>query len=225
MPTTTLTPSPVAYPSPSDTPTTPSPTPGVCVAQPRDMVLLIDRSASIRDAGAHEQMLAAAKTFLLDNHDGDDQIALVTFNDTAVTLAGLSPAERHEQVAEQLRTITIEGKTNIGAGLSAALELLANRRAEAAPVIVLLTDGLNSPEYADPLPIADQAYAQGVRVLAAHLGHTNGLRLLEQLTTTAADTRSASGVEQLDEVFTEIAATLACDASAQGRPSTSSSAP
>lgn len=131
---------------------------------PADIVLLFDRSSSMKDGGdgctipgfetegdcnanggiwgpqpitgARE----AAKVFV-DELDTDDRIALVSYSSYATLDASLT--QDRDSVKTAIDDIEAHGFTNIAAALDAGMaELTANGRPEAVKVIILLSDGV-----------------------------------------------------------------------------------
>jgi uncharacterized protein YegL len=155
-PTATPTNTPTDTPRPTNTPTptfpvfeettTPTPTSTVCVAGPADIVLVLDRSYSFTEPGSNpgptklHDLKAAVKAFLNDVNFAQDRVAIVSFNDTATINVSLTNDKATLDAA--VDALVASGLTNYEDALAKArTEIVAHRRPEASPVIIMLTDG------------------------------------------------------------------------------------
>ena len=106
---------------------------------PLDLVVVIDRSGSMR--GAPLRSVTEATAQLLRLAGPDDRIGVVTFDDTAHTVL---PLDRHDgsTAGDRIRAIDSGGSTNLSAGWLRALDhLITARRPGALSRILVLTDG------------------------------------------------------------------------------------
>lgn len=133
-----------------------------------DIVLVIDRSASMRGAPL-EAARGAARSFaeLLDVRY--HRLGLTSFAGEASMDYGLT--DDVATVIDHLEGLQAEGGTNIAAGLDRAGDNLTRfGRVDALPVIVLLTDGRHSPDSPDPVQAAVGLRARGVQIFTIGLG-------------------------------------------------------
>lgn len=232
----TATPSPTASPTPTRTPTftptataTPTPTPApiylplavVDRCQPRtrkaDIVLVLDSSSSMafptRIGGTTklDAAIAAARSFVGLLNLPQERVAVVHFDDAAVLLQGLTGERAALDAA--LGRVTMRAGTRIDAGLVAAAGILAgpDRRADAAPVVVLLTDGRPSrSSAADVIIAAERLKARGTTLFTVGLGPDVDPALLQVIATNAGHYFFAPGTEDLGRVYGTIATKIPC---------------
>jgi Mg-chelatase subunit ChlD len=110
--------------------------------QDLDLVLLLDRSASMR-RGKIEVAKSAAMT-ALDLPDPEQRLAVIVFDAQPHDIVTLAPVGDKRVAAERIARITSSGQTNIHAALVRARDALAGSQAQVKH-IVLLSDGLTSP--------------------------------------------------------------------------------
>jgi len=120
--------------------------PGLDIAQSKqrasDIIVILDRSGSM--SGANKMSFAkAAIRDLLARLNEHDRFALVSFSNNAIVHSSLAPVNsaRREQLLATVNSIQPGGGTNIGAGLSHAVKLLAANRQNHASKVLLLSDG------------------------------------------------------------------------------------
>ncbi len=133
-----------------------------------DIVLVIDRSASMRGAPL-EAARGAARSFaeLLDIRI--HRLGLTSFAGEATMEYGLT--DDVATVIDHLDALVAEGGTNIAAGLERAGDNLARfGRVDALPVLIVLTDGRQNPDTPDPVQAAVGLRARGVQIFAIGLG-------------------------------------------------------
>lgn len=109
-----------------------------------DIVLIIDSSGSMEDNDPNDLRKAASKLFIgLASNASDVQIAVVDFDDTAVTRAPLTFADvQKTQLENAVNRIDSDGGTDIARGLRQGFEVLsASNTPDAKKAAVLLTDG------------------------------------------------------------------------------------
>lgn len=192
--------------------------------RPRDVVLLLDASSSMREAtpgderskieAAREaagQFLDALDLVRPDRPDGIDRASIVSFNAQASTHAGLTAdaAALDRALAD---VSTVEG-TRIDYGLEAATAALAERRSEALPVVVLLSDGLQNGS-ADPVRDASETLRRSVpevEVFTIGLGTEIDEALLRDLATAADGYYESPSSEDLEAIYAAISERILCE--------------
>jgi Ca-activated chloride channel family protein len=110
--------------------------------QDLDLVLLLDRSASMR-RGKIEVAKSAALA-ALDRLDPEQRLAVIVFDAQPHDVVTLAPVGDKRDAAERIARITSSGQTNIHAALARAQSALAGSQAHVKHII-LLSDGLTSP--------------------------------------------------------------------------------
>ena len=117
--------------------------------QREDLIQVLDSSGSmgmLYDASILKLVAAqqAAKRTVTEKHrlDARDGIGVVSFSDDAQVHHPLTPTQSHrDSILEAIEGITVDGGTNIEAGLKAADECFDWSRSGAVRRIALLTDG------------------------------------------------------------------------------------
>jgi Mg-chelatase subunit ChlD len=110
---------------------------------PIDLVLVIDQSSSLREAGAWEDLQDAARRFV-DYFDQDlDRMALVSYSTRGTTRVPLE-AGFGSDVRRAIDAMRSQGFTNMAEGLRLAEDQITDRdvRERSAKVVVFFTDGL-----------------------------------------------------------------------------------
>ncbi|MBP1466045.1 VWA domain-containing protein [Candidatus Chloroploca sp. M-50] len=134
------------------------------------LVLVLDRSGSMEDtAGPGRNRLDLAKDAVVLATQGlaeQDQLGIVVFDDVAQTVLPLQPFSDLLIVEEALGRISTGGGTNIRAGVALGADALADVDARVKHLI-LLTDGLDSSNYAD---LIDRMRADGATITIVSIG-------------------------------------------------------
>lgn len=108
---------------------------------PLALALVLDVSGSMSgDPIAHVLRSAEIVTELLDARD---QLAIVTFSNHAGVRCGLTPCDEagRKLIVSALRSITVEGGTNMHAGMEAGAALLLTAPTGLRRTMVVLSDG------------------------------------------------------------------------------------
>lgn len=155
-----------------------------------DMVLVIDRSLSMAEASKLTGAKAAARAFVNTTDLGLHRIGVVSFaSDVFVSPIGLS--QDKAQILRAIDDIEIRPGTNIAAALDAAQNLLATGgRAEALPVIILLSDGSPNAPSPDPrtaaVTSANFAKLAGTQIFSVGFGSDTDEQLMQSVATSPA---------------------------------------
>ena len=141
-----------------------------------DIMLAIDVSGSMLARDFKPDRITAAKevagSFIADRYG--DRIGLVAFAGEAFTQSPLTTDQSTLQtLLARIRSGLIEDGTAIGNGLATAINRLRESDAK-SKVIILLTDGVNNQGRIAPMPAAEIAKAQGIRVYTIGVG-TEGM--------------------------------------------------
>lgn len=142
-----------------------------------DIMLAIDVSASMLARDFEPDRITAAKevagSFISDRYG--DRIGLVAFAAEAFTQSPLTTDQSTLQtLLAQIRSGLIDDSgTAIGNGLATAINRLRESDAK-SKVVILLTDGVNNRGEITPIPAAEIAKAQNIRVYTIGVG-TEGM--------------------------------------------------
>ena len=174
-----------------------------------DIVLIIDSSGSMEDNDPNDLRKAAAKLFIgLASNASDVQIAVVDFDEFAVTLAPLTFADvQKTQLENAVNRINSDGGTDIARGLRQGFEVLsASTAPDAKKAAVLLTDG------DDNNPKTLQTYvgsyvAQGWDIHTVSLGFAVDKNLLTRIAeATPEGEYHEVNLNQIQEIYNKILA-------------------
>ena len=186
---------------------------------PSDIVLVIDRSASMRDNELFAPTIAAARVFLDLTDFSLHQVGLVTFftpliaPEVEVVQPLSSDGEAVRAALEAIpRPEPITGATDLTSALSGAQRELASprHRPEAQPVLVLLTDGEHNAILAgSPTAEAQRIKEAGTLILTIGLGLGSGARdTLERIASRPDLYFDAPTTDELRDVYRAIAGQL-----------------
>lgn len=182
---------------------------GACLPhrRPADVALVMDVSGSMSGQPLADAKVAS-KGFLDRMDPGSDQVALVSFSDSATVNQVLSANAGPVRAA--IDGLTAGGGTNIEDGIARGQAELASPRHVAShqPVMVLLSDGRPTAG-GDPRAAAAAAKAAGTRVFTIGLGNDVDPDLLRALASSPADYFQAPDSGQLATIYQQISGLIA----------------
>jgi Ca-activated chloride channel family protein len=112
--------------------------------QPLALTFVVDNSGSMQQGGRLELVKESLKK-LLDVLAPTDSIAVVVFHQDASVLVSMTSAANRGPVEDRIASISIEGGTNVEAGLAVGYEhALANLTSSAVNRVVLFSDGVGN---------------------------------------------------------------------------------
>jgi len=123
-----------------------------------DIIIVLDRSGSMTEAKKMPYAKAAIWD-VLGRLNGNDRFALVSFADNAIVqspLVNVTSATR-AYLNNVVSSIQASGGTNMGEGLTSALNLLQNNHVDRARKILLLSDGQANQGITNPEQLAQMA--------------------------------------------------------------------
>lgn len=177
---------------------------------PLRVALVIDRSGSMGQQPMAEARNAAANFVDLMNIDpalGDesDEATVIVFDRAAHVLTPFST--NRQQLLTAIESIQSGGGTAIDAGLNLAAQqfALSPPTVSSQRLIILLSDGQSNVPAA--LSAADQAKAEGIRIVTVALGAADR-QTLSQIASSEADFYETGDPATLVEIYAEIAAGL-----------------
>jgi RHS repeat-associated protein len=173
--------------------------------RPLDLVQVIDRSGSMAGQKLTDAK-NAAKSFVDAVHLDIDQVGVASFSTSATLDYPLS--DDGPAIKAAIDALIASGNTNIGSGITVAHQELVgpHHDPDAAPIIVLLTDGQNTT--GDPFGPAATAKAEGTRIIAIGLGGDVNEAELRQIVSGSTDYYFAPTSAELSGVYAIIAGTI-----------------
>ena len=189
-------------------------------AQPRDIVLMLDNSGSMRANDPDFLTNLAVRTFL-ERLDGDNHVALVAFDQRVNVLMPLTPLNNDTrwQFLESLAAINYRGLlTNSPAAMERSLyELRESGRPGAEKSIVFMTDGIvdvapEGPDAGDvekarwmKSTLVQEAADQGVRIFGIAFTDNADFELIQTLAKrTGGEYFRAYSPGDIDTVFANV---------------------
>lgn len=181
-----------------------------CSSVNLDAALAFDRSGSMDGFGTPGDDLAkfdsaqqGAKVLFTElDLEGNDQAALVSFNETATLDQQLTTSET--DLNNSIDSLTAKGNTGIGEAINKSrVELLngANARPGAQKVLVLLSNG--NQNVGDAEAEANLAKVQGIRVITIAYGDDADAQALEDLASSPDDAYVADQ-DDITQIFQQI---------------------
>lgn len=178
-----------------------------------DIILVIDRSASMYDEGGEKvRALRAAANDFIDRVDlGRARVGIVQFDDTASVVQELT--DNRDQLRRSIDSIQSGSTTSIDQGVEFAMRELTSARARpgAQPVIVLMTDGQQTDDAgfagdaSPPIAKSREAQQRGMRIITVGLGQDADQALLQGMVAQPSDFYFAPTPDQLAQVYANVA--------------------
>ncbi len=178
-----------------------------------DVVLVVDTSSSMAGEKLEDAKSAAlAFVALMDLAPGRDQVALVRYDSEAEVPCRLTTARPLIEAA--IRHLTSRSGTHIDKGLRAALgELQGALRIERnLPVVILLTDGVQTGTPDEELRAAAELREAGVRLYTVGLGADVDAAALREMAGDDTRYHFAPGSGAVLRIYEEIAGDILCPA-------------
>ncbi len=187
---------------------------GDMVQTPVDIVLILDRSVSMKGLRLADTQEAAIK--FLNLTDENDKVGLITYSSDVTIDSDLIFMNTTNKVLmeDYINDLTASGDTNIFDALEDANALLLNSPRINAPLVeVLLTDGIhdypNELEWSEFEALANETRDNKIMVYTIGLGdEVNTTRLQDYAEITEGKFFSAPTSEDLMDIFIEIANSL-----------------
>ena len=175
-----------------------------------DIVLAIDRSGSMMDNGGITATRTAALSFLDRIDLSEDRVALVAFNNNATLVQELT--DDVAQARSAISGLEAIGGTDIAAAIRVSSdELFGPRgRADAKPVLILMTDGKPNRETSATLEAARRARERGMQIFTIGFGAIDPM-VMALMATTPEDAFFAADAATLVDIYQAIADRLTAD--------------
>jgi Mg-chelatase subunit ChlD len=184
--------------------------------QPLDVIVIIDKSGSMRSGGygatSIEQAKAASIALINNLVPGSDRVGYVNYSDKATLVNGLTTSV--SSVKNSINATVISGSTNIGGALKVAYkEIKDNGRPNVKHVIILLTDGeANISDVSGQTPNqyaisqSNIARVDGTVIYTVGLGTSIDVNLLKQVASLPTNYYSSPTGLDLTSIYLQIAA-------------------
>ncbi len=177
-------------------------------ARKADVVLAIDHSRSMLDAGKLTAAKAAARQFIEATDLSQQRVAVVGFYGSAVVRQTLTDDE--DDLLAAIDGMAIASGTDLSAAIDAAqAELDTRGRADAIAVIILMTDGDPNSPISNPITAAlrsaNAAKLAGTVIYSIGLGTDLTEALLIQVASSEDHYFFSPGIDELEGIYASIA--------------------
>lgn len=132
-------------------------------------ILLLDVSSSMSDTDYSPTRLDGAKQASIGfvkrvaEFNPESAVAIIRFSGTASVVCIPVSVSNTASLKQSICSLTIEGSTNIAAGLGLSEEVIRKCKNSVNPRILLLTDG-DSNEGGSPIPVAGRLKEHGIQI-------------------------------------------------------------
>lgn len=179
-----------------------------CILEPLDVMLVIDRSGSMRGQPLVSAK-QAAKGFVELMRLQNDQVGVVSFSDSALLDQELT--QNKIVINQAIDKLGASGGTNIAVGIAKAqTELIGNHHNPlATQVMILLSDG--RPTAGNTSAAAQLAKQTGIRIISIGLGQQIDEVLMRSIASVESDYYYAPDDSDLSVIYQGIAQILHCE--------------
>ncbi|MEK6608611.1 MAG: VWA domain-containing protein [Myxococcota bacterium] len=151
---------------------------------PKNLVVVLDRSGSMNDAGKIEYAREGLK-LLVDALDPDDRLGLVLYSTGAELVRAIEPVDDPEAVKALIDGILASGTTNVYDGLDLGFQTLADvADLEHQNRVIFVSDGLPTAGETSTEAILEMAFdwaAEGLALTTVGVGTDFGIDLMRSL--------------------------------------------
>lgn len=181
-----------------------------------NVVLVTDASGSLLETDPDELRFRSMANFLYLLTMEGNNVGSVAFGEGVpleVPMSAISTRESRDDLIDQNRDVELEGWTNIGEGLDAAVDMLDEQGDEDLPsIILILSDGNTDMPDEDSLKASNDAKSSAVErarqngyvIYAVSLnanGEANSAELEQLASATGGEFREVSDASDLDDVY------------------------
>lgn len=178
------------------------------IAEPCDVVLVIDRSGSMMEE--YDAMIDAAKEFAKKLDLNTHRIGIVDYESNAYSYGFSDSYSTIEANLEALRAKGPSGSTAMDKAINSACSLIVSKRADAHAAIVLMTDGSPDNE-SNARAAAETAKKKGYAFYTVALceNETSSANvMLKSMATSESSHYSVFAVSRLNSVYSSIASKI-----------------
>ncbi|MEL7336730.1 MAG: vWA domain-containing protein, partial [Planctomycetota bacterium] len=176
----------------------------------RDVVLVVDRSGSMRDDNKSVDLQSAITLFLdiLDDSSPIERVGLASYNETSTRDVSLTTDS--VSIRSAMGALEFDGRTSISRGLEDGGQIFLNDTARpfAERTIIVMTDGRHNEGPEPSIPAAEIAN-ENIRIHTITFGENADRARMEQVAAIGGGrSYHAEDGDQLRDVYREIALTL-----------------
>ena len=186
--------------------------------EPADYIVIVDTSASMADKENRYQRVQAGLSRMAQALSPDDRVAVITFDATPVVRRPLIPiGSNRGAVVASLPSAPKGQATDIGRGISAAIDLMQSSNLRSRAAVLLFTDGQIDTDKSSPYAtvtspgwaaLKQRASAlqssHDIAPLAIALAANTDAAVLKQVFTNVTDVQASDLGSYLSQVSTEV---------------------